>query len=625
VLELLPSYSEIYWRDPWWLLLALQPLIMSLLQHRKRRQSITAYADPELLPWVLICHREARGQVIAWRRVAGVLVWILFAVSIAGPRLLLDGDQTQPRAQGDILLLVDASRSMRVADSAIKPAGEHLSDWAPSRLRRAQIELDEFLSLAPGHRVGIILFSARAHVYVPLTADYKALRHYLAHLDKLVLPSAGSRPGTAIDLANHLLEASSAAAMVLISDGDWPIDQSITESPHPIFVLGLGSADGGGIPIGEGQWLMHDGQPVISRLDEKRLRQFSREHRGDYSRAERDDRDWRRLYQQGITRHLPHRSDEATDEATGQATNDQLRWRELYHWTLVPALVLLLLSVVSSFTGIKQTLVPLLLLGLPSLLLLPPGNAKANDLQQAYEHYRQQDYDGALPLYRQLGGFQGRLGQGVAYYRLAAYHKAVGRFIDAVLLAERDTDRATALFNLGNSYFQLGDYANAATSFGDALLYRPDHEASRFNRALSRSLQAAVDEATASARAGRSGSGPAEARVSDGTVVSPDTSASLDDNSPNAKPSPPLSRLTNGQFRLLLKRGLAQARLADERDARLPKEIQQARASALADARLRMEMLQDNEAQLWIRLFEREEGIPAPLQEPITVPGLLPW
>jgi len=608
--ESLPAFDAIYWRQPGWLLLALQPVIIGLLYRRQRRRKVQAYADPALLPWVLVGRRGAGRRWIGWRGLVTLSAWMLFALAAAGPRLLLDGDQPAARADGDVLLLVDVSRSMHATDHAV--------GQLPSRLRRARIEIDEFLAHAPGHRVGIILFAARAHLYVPLSADYHALRHYVALLDRLVLPTAGSRPQQAVDLGQGLLEASSeGGVMILLSDGDWPMDEAGERSRFPVFVLGIGTEAGGAIPLADGRWLRHDGKAVVSRLDEAGLRRFAQRQGGSYSRVERDDRDWRRLYDQGVARYLPHRAVEDGGEA---------RWRELYQWALAPGLVLLMLALSPGLTGFRSMPMVLPALGLLSLLSLSPGSAEAGDLsRQAYERYRQQDYAAAAAIYRQVPGYGGRLGEGVAYYRLGDYGKAVGRFIAAVLAADGDQERATALFNLGNSYFQRGDYANAATSFGDALIYRPDHEASRFNLGFSRSLQAAVEEA-GQRQGGRPGSGPRSGRVAAGTVVGPDASLSLDDDEPSDESALALPGIPAEHRAILLERGLARVHLADARvDAGLPTKQRQARELALTDARLRMELLQDDQAMLWIRLFEREEGFPAPLQGPRSVPGVLPW
>ena len=47
------------------------------------------------------------------------------------------------------------------------------------------------------------------------------------------------------------------------------------------------------------------------------------------------------------------------------------------------------------------------------------------------------------------------------------------------------------------------------------------------------------------------------------------------------------------------------------------RNIEQARISLLRD--------QDDSLQMWKRLFEIEEGFPAKLKEPKTVPGQQPW
>lgn len=611
MLELLPGYDDIYWRQPWWLLLALQPLLLALLRRRLGRQRADRFVEPALQPWVVVRHQQ-RWPLINWRAALRLLAWLLFAISVAGPGLLLDHDQLNATPQGNILLLVDVSRSMQASDD----------DPGHSRLRRAQIEIDEFLSHAPHHRIGIILFAARAHLYVPLSADYNALRFYLAQLDKLRLPTAGSRPQQAITLANTLLAAASAdGAIILLSDGDWPATESIPDPDgrpsFPVFTLGIGSTAASGIPLADGSWLEHAGQPVVSGLNEARLKQFAERRRGTYSRATADSLDWQRLYDRGVAAQLPHMPAE---------TNPERGLRlELYHYSLVPALALLLLSLLPGRRAVVPAMTSAtLVIGL--LFLLPHHPAEASELaEQAYQRYQQQDYAGALERYRRIDGFQGRLGEGAAHYRLGDYDQAVGRFIAAVLAAQSDHDRATALFNLGNSYFRRGDYANAATAFNDALLYRPDSDASRFNLQFSQALQQAVlqQREQRAARAARAGRGPSSATPAEGTVIGDDSSLSLSDS--DSSSLLPLPDLPADPINQLLQRGLDHIQLADRSAERQAKRAAQRREIALADARLRMALLQDNQPALWIRLFEMEEGFPAPLSEPQPVPGVPAW
>ncbi|OQX04296.1 MAG: hypothetical protein BWK73_36620, partial [Thiothrix lacustris] len=70
---------------------------------------------------------------------------------------------------------------------------------------------------------------------------------------------------------------------------------------------------------------------------------------------------------------------------------------------------------------------------------------------------------------------------GITAYRAEHYDTATQHFTAAVFAASNDTERARALHNLGNSYFQQGDYAAAAQVFRDALTYRPEHPATQQN------------------------------------------------------------------------------------------------------------------------------------------------
>ncbi len=599
--DILTAIGDLHWRQPWWLLLALIPLALPLLAGRRRRGRHDAYADPTLQPWVLVTDGARPGLVRRWRRLAAALAWLLFAVSLAGPRLPLDEASSSPRPRGDLLLLVDVSRSMRAADPR------------PSRLRRARVEIEELLSRAPGLRIGIVLFAARAHLYVPPTADYAALRFYLAQLDELRLPTAGSRPREALTMAGELLRDSPAAAVVLISDGDWTLDGDEDDWPFPLFVLGIGSDRGGAVPMPGGRWLSHAGRAVVSRMNEAGLRRFARRHGGLYSHAELNDSDWRRLYDEGVARRLPVRADSAADARTS--------WRELYHWSLVPACMLWLVSLAPARWRSAPAALACLMVGLSTVA---PDGARADDTrQQADARYRYKDYAGAYARYRRLDGFEARLGEGAALYRMGRFERAVERFSQAVLLAEDDSQRATALFDLGNGYFQLGDYARAVTVFRDALRYRPDHAASRFNLRFSDALRAEV-EARLAEQAGRPGRGPRRARLATGTPLGPGASLSLDDTDDDGKPAAPLPQLPDRRISEYVERGLAHARLAAGGDDTRSQQTG-ARRLARADARLRMEALGDDQAALWNRLFEMEEGFPAPVETPRAVPGVLPW
>ncbi|WP_308873154.1 vWA domain-containing protein [Thiothrix subterranea] len=245
----------------------------------------------------------------------------------SGPRI----PQTQPDdlrpAQFDVLVVLDISRSMQA------------TDIAPNRLQRAALELHEFLGLAQGSRVGIVVYGARPHLFAPLTNDANAVRFYLQHLESLVLPTHGTDHAAALEFAQQELaarEQALPAAVLWMTDGDIPADQhaalqtrvqTLQTAGIPLYSLGVGTEDGEAIPLPGGKWLEHDGQAVRSRLDSTLLQSLTAQADGAYSAVKDDASDWKTLYTNGIAQAFPATS------------SDAQQWRELYVWALLLGMV----------------------------------------------------------------------------------------------------------------------------------------------------------------------------------------------------------------------------------------------------------------------------------------------
>ncbi len=609
--------QQLYWREPLWLLLALQPLIIWLLHKLWQDQQLNAYVDRALQPWVLVHEPTAWRKRLISRNNAYILAWLLLALAAAGPRLPL----YEPRVNADkgmnIMVVLDASRSMTV------------SDVFPNRLRRAELELHELLTRARGQRVGVIVYAARPHVFVPLTWDFAALRYYLQSLDKLILPTRGSRLSDALVLAKDSLVAAPQysvvpSAIVVISDGDSgetnhmtqqslnPLIQELQQLDLPVFVLGVGSTEGSSIPMEDGSWLSYQNKPVISRMDESLLQFIAQSSGGQYSRAMEDDSDWRRLYDQGMLSKL------AIDDASERL------WLELYPWVLCPAVVLFFIAVMP-FRLHRPAL--LSVAALVMVIMLSHNISQAADVsqeQQAYQAYQQQKFDDAIKQYSNIPGYFGRLGEGAAHYRLGDYQAATRQFSDAILQADNNQQRASALFNLGNSYFQQGDYQIAAQAFGDVLRYQDNHAAARHNLAISKTLYQQVTQVLMEQdNATMTGRGPRSARAVRELNFSENASLAIDDSEDNQPPIiPELPEAEQQAWQELIRKGLqfVQVAASGESDQRMQQQQQD-----LAQARLFMLQLQDQPATLWQRLFELEEGFTASQSQPHDIPGVAPW
>jgi Ca-activated chloride channel family protein len=328
------------------------------------------------------------------------------------------------------------------------------TDIAPNRLQRAALELHEFLSLAQGSRVGIVVYGARPHLFAPLTNDANAVRFYLQHLQTLVLPTHGTDHAAALGFAQQELAAREQvlpAAVLWITDGDIPPNQhaalqtrvqALQAAGIPLYSLGVGTEDGEAIPLPGGKWLEHDGQAVRSRLDSTLLQSLTAQAGGAYSTVKDDASDWETLYTNGIAQAFP------------ATANDTQQWRELYVWVLLLGMVCVWLAVWR-----KSPLTPLLQRGEQEVRNIPASPFAKGGLRgifflcflSTFSDPSQAD--------------ETDLNNGIEAYRTEHYATATQHFTAAAFAATNDTERARALHNLGNSYFQQGDYAAAAQVF----------------------------------------------------------------------------------------------------------------------------------------------------------------
>lgn len=641
------SLTALHWREPLWLLLMLQPLLLmgvpAWLRRRQHRAS-THWIDRTLQPWVLQVQPKRHTRP-GWQQITLFIAWLLLAIAAAGPRLPpadANGDASGNGGAGqDLVLLVDASRSMRATDTH------------PSRLRRARVEIHELLQRVPAARVALLLYAGKAHQLVPPTSDHQALNSYLQQLDRLPMPSSGSNSVEGLQLAldtamtmqqqrragaatpTNNAKPRTSAAVIWFTDGDFPASQApalqtlsarFQEQQLPLSILGLGTPAGAGIPLRSGGWLSQPQGAVVTRMNAPALQQLADRAAGQFSPVKDDDSDWQQLYHHNIAARLP----------AAPVQPGQVQWRELFPWALAPAVALLLLAGLGNHQQRRSSGFALpMLLPLLALLGSPPPTqaAETAGLRQAWQLYQNGDYSEAIQAYAAIRGYAARMGEASANYRSGQFDHASEQFAQALLLADSDSQRADALYNLGNSRFREGRYGEAGEAFADALRYNPALADSRFNLDLSQALQAAVNAAQ---RREQGGGLAGNARIGgriEGEIDPNDDNAFVSDGASSmpaiiaALPQSPLGRDANQALaQQLVARGLASAaaRAPASNDKQSPQDAQRAREN-LVRARLGMAELDGRQPQLWKRLFEMEEGFPAPLDEPRSRPGLPPW
>jgi Ca-activated chloride channel family protein len=184
----------------------------------------------------------------------------------------------------DVFILLDLSPSMNTRDVA------------PSRLERIKYELTQLIPTLNADRVGLITFTSEAFLQCPLTYDQSAFFLYSRMLQTNLAPAAGANFRPAFEMAlqkfkentNPNQETEKAKIILLISDGEdfgesiEPVLQSLYNQRIRVFTLGIGSEEGGPVPVGKTFKKNREGERVISRLHPGRLSKIAFKTNGQY-------------------------------------------------------------------------------------------------------------------------------------------------------------------------------------------------------------------------------------------------------------------------------------------------------------------------------------------------------
>ena len=215
-----------------------------------------------------------------------LLLGAVALAAIAAARPQFGHQETLVEERGiDLAIVLDLSTSMLSTDAQ------------PSRLARAQEEIDALLEERQGDRVGLVVFARKPLLRSPLTTDLSALRGLVRGVDKeRGLLEPGSDLGAAIDAAAKLLEGGDAESkvMLIVSDGEdhgaaiAPAVSAARSRGIRIYTAGAGSVEGAPVldpdPV-TGELVPRigaDAGPILTRLDETAMRLIARDGAGRY-------------------------------------------------------------------------------------------------------------------------------------------------------------------------------------------------------------------------------------------------------------------------------------------------------------------------------------------------------
>ncbi len=484
------TLPPLLWHQPGWLLLLLLPpaLLIWRRSRGKTNPRLEHHFEPALLSKLILgSHHNSRPHRLL------ALLWTLAAIAAAGP--YLPGDAPDPAALpgANVAIVVDISPSMAVADVE------------PNRIELAKLQLTDFIRGLNNTRLALVTFSANAYPILPLTPDRATFIHFVQALDPTLVTIAGSNLGPALNLAGRALNEPADGGspprglVILISDGGihdpsaWREARKLKQAGHRLFTVGVGSDVGGPVPLSRGQLVRQGDEIFTSRLDRNALISLAAEGGGRY--ADISPRAWEHLRQvvSGLERAQYQNSTIASEQG----------------WPLYPLLIATILVLLLIHAWRRPELLFIVLFVPAALLHAPQTQAAPWSESRAFEALQGGDYSESATLYETVDGFPGAFGRGVAAYRLGHWQAAASAFKTALSLAQTDSQKASASYNLGNTLAQLGQLEAAATAYQAALSLAPHHSGAKRNLGVitrfQQSLGANKSRSDSSKKAGATG------------------------------------------------------------------------------------------------------------------------
>lgn len=156
---------------------------------------------------------ETRRQSIRSPRLWGLFIcWLLLVTAAARPQWI--GEETElPETGRDLILAVDVSGSMEIAD---------MGDGHANRMDVVKRVAGDFIRRREGDRIGLILFGSEAYLQTPMTFDHATVANLLQGTAIGIAgreTAIGDAIGMAIKHLKGLRHDAEDAVLVLLTDG----------------------------------------------------------------------------------------------------------------------------------------------------------------------------------------------------------------------------------------------------------------------------------------------------------------------------------------------------------------------------------------------------------------------
>ena len=262
------------------MLLLLIPVffVIQALVLKFRAKRIRRFGDQALVEKLMPSYSKAK----VWLRLSlFAIAFMFFILGISRPQMGAILKEHKTRG-AEVMVVLDVSNSMLA------------QDYSPNRLERAKLAISRMVDKLRDDRIGLIVFAGNSFVQLPITTDYVSAKMFLSSISTESVPIQGTAMGEAISTALRSFSAQSdkSRAIIVITDGENHEDDPVAAARQAaelgvrVFTIGVGSPQGTMIPMGDGQYLEdREGNPVVTRLDDKVLQEVADAGKGLYVHA----------------------------------------------------------------------------------------------------------------------------------------------------------------------------------------------------------------------------------------------------------------------------------------------------------------------------------------------------
>jgi Ca-activated chloride channel homolog len=255
------------------LLLAVVPMLLAVMRYGERRRRASLARFRAVLASAAPDGRKRTRQVLV------LLAAMALVLAMSRPVWRPEGPPVPAKRTGDVVFLLDVSRSM-LAD-----------DVAPNRLALAKRIAAELAAQLRGERIALVTFAGNAALQCPLTLDYAYFRERLDTASMDSVTRGGTRLGDAIGFAAQTafddVERGNKSLVLLTDGGDQESSPDAAAAAAwlrgiRLLAIGIGDERAGALvpnSATDRTPLLYRGRPVVSRLDGAALRAIAAANR----------------------------------------------------------------------------------------------------------------------------------------------------------------------------------------------------------------------------------------------------------------------------------------------------------------------------------------------------------